>query len=123
MQRTYLCVDNLYMRRILPVCYLFQVLVRAMSDCARCCNPLAGVSQCYDGCAGRLNNWRVSMAITAALLGLSVACYLFGVLYSPWGMDFRTERQVDASPPADEVRLPMLQVFPDISVTLVHPYL
>ncbi|CAK0783469.1 hypothetical protein CVIRNUC_006668 [Coccomyxa viridis] len=58
--------------------------------------PIIGVIQ------GRLNNWRVSMAVTAALLGLSVACYLFGVLYSPWGTDFRTERQADASRPADE---------------------
>ena len=83
---------------------------------------LPGVSQRYDGCAGRLNNWRVSMAITAALLGLSVVCYLFGVLYSPWGKDFRTERHVDASPPADEVRILMLHAPTGISVTLVHPY-
>ena len=85
-------------------------------------HPLAGVSQCYDGCAGRLNNWRVSMAITAALLGLSVVCYLFGVLYSPWGTDFRTEQQANALPPADEVRLSMLQVPAGIPVMIVHSY-
>ena len=50
------------------------------------------------------------MAITAALLGLSVACYLFGVLYSPWGKDYRSERQADAPPPADEVSPLMLHV-------------
>ena len=60
------------------------------------------------------------MAITAALLGLSVACYLFGVLYSPWGEDFRTERQADASPPADEVRTLVLHVPTGIPVMRVH---
>ncbi len=44
------------------------------------------------------------MTIVAALLGISVVCYMFGVLYSPWGKDYRTERQTAAVPPADEVR-------------------
>ena len=84
--------------------------------------PWAGVSHCYDWCAGQLNNWRVSMAITAALLGLSVGCYLFGVLYSPWGKDYRTERQPDASPrPADEVSSLIFHTPSGISGMVVQP--
>ena len=48
------------------------------------------------------------MTIVAALLGISVACYLFGVLYSPWGKDYRTERQTAAALPADEVQPTLL---------------
>ena len=43
------------------------------------------------------------MTIVAALLSLSVGCYMCGVLYSPWGKDYRTEKQAAAAPPADEV--------------------
>lgn len=52
---------------------------------------------------GSVKNWRISMTIVAALLVISVGCYLFGVLYSPWGRDFRTENQPAAASPADEV--------------------
>ena len=44
--------------------------------------------------AGRLNNWRVTMAIVTSLLGISVACYLFGTLYAPRANDFREELKV-----------------------------
>lgn len=44
----------------------------------------------YDA-AGRINNWRVSMTIVTALLGISVVCYLFGTLYSPRAPDYREE--------------------------------
>lgn len=61
------------------------------------------------------------MAITAALLGLSVGCYAFGVLYSPWSKDYRTERQLDASPwPADEVSSLMFHIPATMSVLIVH---
>ncbi len=53
--------------------------------------------------AGKLQNWRVSMTIVAALLSISVGCYMFGVLYSPWGKDYRTEKQAAPAPPDDEV--------------------
>ena len=43
------------------------------------------------------------MTIVAALLSISVGCYMFGVLYSPWGKDYRTEKRVAPAPPADEV--------------------
>lgn len=33
------------------------------------------------------------MAIIVATLGISIACYLFGVLYSPRAIDYREERQ------------------------------
>lgn len=55
--------------------------------------------------AGQVKNWRISMTIVAALLSISVGCYLFGVLYSPWGKDYRIERQAaSGAPPPDEVR-------------------
>lgn len=54
------------------------------------------------------------MTIVAALLSISVACYLFGVLYSPWGKDYRTERQTAAAPPADEVH-PTLYIYPGLA--------
>lgn len=54
------------------------------------------------------------MTIVTALLGISVACYLFGVLYSPWGKDYRTERQTAAAPPADEV-WPTLVDYPGLA--------
>ncbi|CAL8460810.1 g341 [Coccomyxa elongata] len=49
--------------------------------------PIIGAIQ------GRLLNWRTSMAIIVATLGISIASYLFGVLYSPRAIDYREERQ------------------------------
>ena len=54
-------------------------------------------------CAGKLQNWRASMTIVAVLLSISVGCYMFGALYSPWGKDYRTEKQAATALPADEV--------------------
>ncbi len=48
------------------------------------------------------------MTIVAALLSISVGCYMFGVLYSPWGKDYRTEKEAAPAPPADEVRRPVV---------------
>lgn len=54
------------------------------------------------------------MAIVVATLGITIACYLFGVLYAPRATDYREERQPPKT--VDEVQ----KLFSPVSPVLPH---